>query len=650
MNAKNIYICNIQRNHIILVKRFKMRRIVLLLSLLTSFVVLNAQSRNKKSEYESIKNDTTYYYGVTSELTSENQAYDEAVEDLYKNIAQNCEPNAIMVGEVELKKHIIDIVTTFEAPIKQKSKVVAVEENFEDDEYSYMVYISKKDFRDMCAERQASVQTLVTRGFKSEDEDNYQLEDALKSYYWAMMLCVAHPYGKTLKVNVDDEDVVAYDWLIERVDGSNGILKSISVVVPKENAIQETDDGLLVNLNVRSTTGLPITNLQLQYNNGNKRMPTSVENGKTTILLNKDTKPKINLRVEYEFELESITKPDVNMVLKKFDEIPLKNYKKNIDLTAHMNNVVKEEEIQPGDFEKSSKLESTDINNMRRKIDAKFQVKDPEYLAIMQEIEKAFRDKNYASVKHYFTDEAYGMVDTLTRYGKMMVVGQQDYSFIKFGNQIICRDINMRFDFRNHVSFNRDVVFRFNYDTKKVESIAFRLSSVTEKDIVTRTKWSAEARLVLINFLEDYQTAYALKRYDYLEAIYSDDALIIVGHVVNKTVIPDRAEFNLPAHEVKLMTYDKDTYFKNLSRTFKLQEYINLRFADTEFTRATPNNREVYGVRLLQEYYSSTYGDVGYLFLLVDLTEEDKPLIHVRAWQPDKVELEKLMDMKDLRL
>ena len=337
-----------------------MKKIVLLLSLLVISVMLNAQSKNKKSEYESIKNDTTYYYGVTPELTSENQAYDEAVEDLYKNIAQNCEPNAIMVGEVELKKHIIDIVTTFEAPIKQKSKVVAVEENFEDDEYSYMVYISKKDFRDMCAERQASVQTLVTRGFKSEDEDNYQLEDALKSYYWAMMLCVAHPYGKTLKVNVDDEDVVAYDWLIERVDGSNGILKSISVVVPKENAIQETDDGLLVNLNVRSTTGLPITNLQLQYNNDNKRMPTSVENGKTTILLNKDTKPKINLRVEYEFELESITKPDVNMVLKKFDEIPLKNYKKNIDLTAHMNNVVKEEEIQPGDFEKSSKRRVVD--------------------------------------------------------------------------------------------------------------------------------------------------------------------------------------------------------------------------------------------------------------------------------------------------
>ena len=98
------------------------------------------------------------------------------------------------------------------------------------------------------------------------------------------------------------------------------------------------------------------------------------------------------------------------------------------------------------------------------------------------------------------------------------------------------------------------------------------------------------------------------------------------------------------------MKYDKDTYFKNLTRTFKSQEYINLRFAETDFTKAsTSSNREVYGVRLLQEYYSSTYGDIGYLFLLVDLTDE-APLIHVRAWQPDEVELSKLMGMKDLRL
>ena len=63
--------------------------------------------------------------------------------------------------------------------------------------------------------------------------------------------------------------------------------------------------------------------------------------------------------------------------------------------------------------------------------------------------------------------------------GKINVVGEQQYSFLKMNDMVICRGINMQFDFRNNASFNRDVVFRFNDNSKKIESIAFRLSSVT---------------------------------------------------------------------------------------------------------------------------------------------------------------------------
>ena len=80
---------------------------------------------------------------------------------------------------------------------------------------------------------------------------------------------------------------------------------------------------------------------------------------------------------------------------------------------------------------------------------------------------------------------------------------------------------------------------------------------------------------------------------------------------------------------------------------FDNNEYIRLRFTETEFTRASerPNT---YGVRVRQEYYSSSYGDVGYLFLLVDLNGP-QPIIHVRAWQPDKVDIDKLVNMSDVR-
>lgn len=46
--------------------------------------------------------------------------------------------------------------------------------------------------------------------------------------------------------------------------------------------------------------------------------------------------------------------------------------------------------------------------------------------------------------------------------------------------------------------------------------------------------WEEDSRICLIRFLEDYQTAYALKRLDYIESIFSDDAWIITGTVLKK--------------------------------------------------------------------------------------------------------------------
>jgi hypothetical protein len=157
--------------------------------------------------------------------------------------------------------------------------------------------------------------------------------------------------------------------------------------------------------------------------------------------------------------------------------------------------------------------------------------------------------------------------------------------------------------------------------------------------------------------LEDYQTAYALKRYDYLESIFSDDELIIVGHVLkgNNDELKDIKKFNLPAQEVELLRMDKNAYFDRLSKVFKSQEYINIRFTETDFKRqmfsndeSNTNGEDIFGVRPLQEYHSTTYGDVGYLFLMVDLREVQRPVIHVRAWQPDKVDINKLVNLRDL--
>ncbi len=619
-----------------------MKKLLVLLVFVFTLSVSNAQSKSKKFDSESIKNNPEYYWGMSQVMDSQDEAMEASLDNLYSNIANKCNPDAIYATTDEQNVHLVNIIKTFDNKIKQKIiEQVPLVEDFEDEQYSYFIYMKRSDFNAMCDERYKSVVRLALRGYECENDDNLQIEDALRNYYWSLMLCLAHPQGESLTIKIDDEEVNAYNWLIDRINGSDGVLNSFSFILPKENAIEETSEGLIVNLNVRSTTGIPVSNLQFDYYNGQKYIPTSVNDGTAAVIIQPD-RTTINIRIEYEFKNESTIETDVHKVLHTLEH----NIKfKNIKHTINLDNAKKDKEIKPVLTEMN-----LEYNNEWRKIDGKFDVKDSDYMKIMNDVEAALQSRNYTSVRHHFTDEGYGMLDTLSKYGKMTIIGEQDYNFLKMGNQVICRDINMQFDFRNNVSFNRDVVFRFDSETRKIVSIAFRLSSITERDIVTKSKWSEEARLTLINFLEDYQTAYALKRHDYLESIYSDDALIIVGHVVKKTVIPDQAQFNFSDDDVKLMQYDKNTYFKNLARTFNSQDYINIKFESTDFTRAkSSTNREVYGVRLLQRYYSTTYGDVGYLFLLVDLTDEN-PLIHVRAWQPDEVELEKLMGMKDLRL
>ena len=87
---------------------------------------------------------------------------------------------------------------------------------------------------------------------------------------------------------------------------------------------------------------------------------------------------------------------------------------------------------------------------------------------------------------------------------------------------------------------------------------------------------------------------------------------------------------------VRYDTLSKSKFIGNLDKVFNSNEFVTLRFLDTEFDRHS-SGKEIYGIRVKQEYMSSTYGDVGYLFLIVDL-RTDVPVIHVRTWEPDKTD------------
>lgn len=140
-----------------------------------------------------------------------------------------------------------------------------------------------------------------------------------------------------------------------------------------------------------------------------------------------------------------------------------------------------------------------------------------------------------------------------------------------------------------------------------------------------------DKRMQILHFVEQFRTAYCQKDKKLLDDFFSDDALIITGRVRKRKSV----EMGMTPE----VEYIKQTKKQYLSRLFKMFDnpkmYINVVFDDIEIEHDS-KNPTWYGVTLRQEWNSTTYSDVGTLFLLWDFTDEDAPQIYVRTWQPLK--------------
>jgi len=132
-------------------------------------------------------------------------------------------------------------------------------------------------------------------------------------------------------------------------------------------------------------------------------------------------------------------------------------------------------------------------------------------------------------------------------------------------------------------------------------------------------------RQLILGFVENFRTAYNRKDIVYIEQVFSEDALIIIGKIL------EQSGDGLPntVHVVK----KKKEYMTDLKRVFTNNSFINVKFDEIEVIQSE-TNPNVYGVTLQQKWNSSTYKDEGWLFLMIDFQNEDKPQIWVRTWDP----------------
>ena len=143
-------------------------------------------------------------------------------------------------------------------------------------------------------------------------------------------------------------------------------------------------------------------------------------------------------------------------------------------------------------------------------------------------------------------------------------------------------------------------------------------------------------RQVIVDFVENYRTSYNRKDLKYIESVFSDNALIITGKVVREKPKSDYAMRSLSQEKIVYQKRTKKEYIENLKKVFAGNKYINVIFDEVEVIQH-PKLTDIYGVTLKQEWNSSRYSDVGFIFLMIDFQDENHPLIQVRTWQPEKL-------------
>lgn len=138
-------------------------------------------------------------------------------------------------------------------------------------------------------------------------------------------------------------------------------------------------------------------------------------------------------------------------------------------------------------------------------------------------------------------------------------------------------------------------------------------------------------RQMILDYVEQFRTAYNQKDINFLNQIFGEDALIITGNVITQ-----KHPEGFMTQKVRYNKQNKQQYLNNLRRVFKLTKYLKVSFDDIE-VMIHPTNPNFYGVTLHQGWTTNSYHDEGYLFLLWDFRNEYAPEIHVRTWQPDKI-------------
>jgi len=557
---------------------------------------------------DEIKQNYMYGFGKASTLQ---KADKQAITDLISQISIQVESSFTNIMEEEngnLHEFCQSIVNTYSNSTLHNAQRKVIEEDGKTIVYRY---IKKADMNKIFANRKKKIIDYTTSAVFAEQE--LRIADALRYYYWALVLLRSHPDHNEITFNFDERNQLLITTLPDRI---TRIFSNIEITIS-----QIEENQLIMQIKYQN---LPLQNLDYIYWIGDTHSRLhSARNGIGTAELYQKFS-NLKLRVEYIYQNKSRIDIELWQVLEVTNIPTFSSANFNVPIVDN------EQSEQTTKIEIPLNSENDNaINKVKNVLDC---------------------IKNNESAQKYFTDKGFEMYEKLIGYGNAKVLSQNlNLQTVKIIGKEVVRNIPMCFSFpKNDCDFVENVVFTFDV-SGKIDVVSFALSDIAISDIMNKSEkfGSREDKYQIVQFIEQYKTAYCLKNIDFIEKIFSDNALIIVGTVLKQTNSIENMYENI-GDKIEYIRYSKREYVERLKMIFNANEFVNIHFEDNNVKKSNKNDK-IYGIQISQYYYSENYADKGYLFLMFDLTDSQNPQIYVRTWQPEKDENGDIFQLSDFK-
>lgn len=604
-----------------------MCRILTIIALIFSFSfrsMMAAKPSEEEQRIRFIKNEADYIWG---EGFGDNpgEASQAALQSLLSNIGMTVDSGFSMTDEENSVNGVTQVSSNMKSVLNSYSQATInntkpIHYRDKNGSYYHFLYMNRAELEKMFSQRKDRIEDYVRDALRSEERG--KVDDSIRYLSWAYVLLHSLQYPGNTRMTVDGDSKLLIHWIPSKIED---ILDGIEVAVADFNEEENT-----ANIFV-TYKGKPAAGADFTYWDGKSNSDVhGVKDGLGQIsFIPGYTVDEVQLLFETAYTDASQCDRELEMLINNFKPLKFKEAQKTI-----------------GNFGKKLKVEKSARTNFQAQVAAgkkegvtaldKREAK--QYDAIISGVLKSVKSKNFQPDKTLFTDEGFDMFSRLLAYGNATILGNPEVGYYPFGERVVARSVPMKFEFKNNRrSFVEDVTFTFSPD-RKIESVAFGLGSSARRDIFQQGvgAWSDSVKMVIVTFLENYKTAFALKRFDYIQSIFDENAYIIVGHKLQPAQKTDgdiKGMSFLPQYEYARKS--KEEYMTQLKKCFASNEFVNINFADNDVQKSSYGG-DTFGIQIKQDYHSEHYGDQGYLFLFVDLNDADKPIIKIRTWQPER--------------